>query len=178
MLLVAWRLFLGGHYTPNSNNSQGQRRRSNNINKIMVARNVSIRLAQATQSKQQTGASDDKRIDLTGVWQGDYGKNGVEIVEIEYVQDHFVATKVTGDENVPFGKVSFYVPNASSLTSDRRTVVGYIQIAHRHYEAPRYVPGKLTVIDYDNFSFEWNTTVRKFMRVRTITEEQHHTHTQ
>jgi hypothetical protein len=74
--------------------------------------------------------------------------------------------------------VSFYVPNASSLTSDRRTVVGYIQIAHRHYEAPRYVPGKLTVIDYDNFSFEWNTTVRKFMRVRTITEEQHHTHTQ
>lgn len=71
-----------------------EQKKNININKIMVARSVSIRLAQVTQSKQQAGTSDDKRIDLTGIWQGDYGKNGVEIVEIEYIHDHFVATKV------------------------------------------------------------------------------------
>lgn len=36
----------------------------------------------------------DQLLDISGVWEGDYGRNGIEIVEIEYIQNFFVANKL------------------------------------------------------------------------------------
>ena len=38
-----------------------------------------------------------------------YGENGYEMINVTYVGDTLVATKVTGDQNVPKGEVSFTV---------------------------------------------------------------------
>jgi hypothetical protein len=37
---------------------------------------------------------DDCPFDITGVWQGDYGKNGIELIEIGLVDKQFIATKM------------------------------------------------------------------------------------
>jgi len=49
---------------------------------------------QEQDKKEPTAEPNDRLIDLTGVWEGDYGRNGIEIVEIEYAQNHFVANKM------------------------------------------------------------------------------------
>mmetsp|Transcript_34544 Transcript_34544/g.39126 ORF Transcript_34544/g.39126 Transcript_34544/m.39126 type:complete len:194 (-) Transcript_34544:249-830(-) len=46
---------------------------------------------------------------LEGIWKSDdfYGPHGCERVEIKIVDEKIVATKVTGDPNVPAGKVTW-----------------------------------------------------------------------
>jgi Cyclin D1 binding domain len=46
---------------------------------------------------------------LEGLWVGKYGRHGFELVNVTYVGDTLIATKVTGDENVEQGEVSFEV---------------------------------------------------------------------
>ncbi len=118
----------------------------------------------------EQAVANDQLIDISGMWQGDYGRNGYEIVEVHHFNNQFIASKVTGDESIPFGKVSFYLPNASDLTMRRRSVPGFIQIAHRNYTSPRFVPGTIHVVDSNNFSFEWGTTLRKFSRLNMESE--------
>ena len=43
---------------------------------------------------QQEKEYSSTQFDLTGIWQGDYGKNGIELIEIEYVDNNYVATKM------------------------------------------------------------------------------------
>jgi hypothetical protein len=42
-----------------------------------------------------------------GIYIGSYGGHGKEFILIHYLQDCFIATKITGDVNVPRGEVSF-----------------------------------------------------------------------
>jgi len=42
---------------------------------------------------------------LDGLWVGKYGSHGYELINITYVGDTLIATKVTGDKNVPRGEV-------------------------------------------------------------------------
>jgi len=57
---------------------------------------------------------------LEGLWVGKYGDHGYEMINITYVGDTLVATKVTGDKNVPKGQVSFTTnldPTSTTSTS-------------------------------------------------------------
>ena len=40
-------------------------------------------------------------IDLAGEWIGDYHGHFEEVIRIDLVDSRWVATKITGDENVP-----------------------------------------------------------------------------
>jgi len=44
---------------------------------------------------------------LAGLWKGNYPNHGDELVRIHYKGDELYATKVTGDEHVPAGEVTF-----------------------------------------------------------------------
>ena len=44
---------------------------------------------------------------LAGLWKGNYPNHGDELVRLHYDRDQLIATKVTGDEHVPAGEVTF-----------------------------------------------------------------------
>lgn len=47
------------------------------------------------------------QFNLSGLWVGKYGDHGYEMINVTYVEDTLVATKVTGDLNVPKGELTF-----------------------------------------------------------------------
>jgi len=85
---------------------------------------------------------------LGGLWVGKYGEHGYEMLNVTYIGEHrntLVATKVTGDKNVPKGELSFTAdlhPDAKGrdeLEAIELSDVASKQWGHKHL--PRF-PGK------------------------------------
>ena len=58
---------------------------------------------------------------LAGLWKGNYPNHGDEMVRLHYDGDQLYATKITGDEHVPAGEVTFradLAAPADSLSED------------------------------------------------------------
>jgi hypothetical protein len=51
---------------------------------------------------------------LAGLWKGNYPNHGDELVRIQYRGDMLFATKITGDEHVPKGEITFQADLAAS----------------------------------------------------------------
>jgi len=47
------------------------------------------------------------QFNLQGLWVGKYGDHGYEMINVTYAGDTLIATKVTGDKNVPKCKITF-----------------------------------------------------------------------
>mmetsp|Transcript_399 Transcript_399/g.764 ORF Transcript_399/g.764 Transcript_399/m.764 type:complete len:442 (-) Transcript_399:182-1507(-) len=47
------------------------------------------------------------QFNLEGLWVGKYGSHGFEMINVTYSGDTLVAYKVTGDQNIPRGEISF-----------------------------------------------------------------------
>ena len=94
------------------------------------------------------------------------------MINITYSEDTLLATKVTGDRNVPRGETTFTVDlspvNASNLppiqlVSDQRTgefyrFPGRGQISRKGFKDHRYVEGQLINFEEGKFSFIWIPT--------------------
>ena len=85
--------------------------------------------------------------DLTGEWIGRYPGHFDEIVAITQSGTIVVAVKITGDEHVPAGEVTWRAEVA--------TLRGEGQVAERDFRRPRFVPGRLEVISRDVIVFHW-----------------------
>jgi len=87
-----------------------------------------------------------------------YGDHGYEMVNITYVGDTLVATKVTGDKNVPKGEITFTAdlhPNAKGrdkLTPIELSDVASKQWGHKHL--PRF-PGQGQVASEGFTNNQW-----------------------
>lgn len=85
--------------------------------------------------------------DFNGEWLGYYTGHFDEVVRIVQTGDYIEAIKITGDEYVPAEEVTW----RASLKTGR----GEGQIAEREFRNPRFVPGRLTILDPDHLIFRW-----------------------
>ena len=77
-----------------------------------------------------------------GLYVGQYGPHGPELMEIDYLHSEMVATKVTGDANVPAGKISFRVQLPVGVTKDREEEEGAMRATVGVGKAKRRKEGK------------------------------------
>ena len=85
--------------------------------------------------------------DLTGEWIGRYPGHFDETVAITQTGTSVVAVKITGDEHVPAGEITW--------RADLATLKGEGQVAEREFHRPRFVPGRLEILGRDAVVFHW-----------------------
>jgi hypothetical protein len=86
-------------------------------------------------------------ISLAGEWIGHYRGHFDQVVKITQIGEEIVAVKITGDDHVPGGAVTF--------RANVKTGVGEGQVAEREYRNPCFVPGKLEIVSTERISFTW-----------------------
>lgn len=120
---------------------------------------------------------------------------GPQLVNITYAGDTLVATKVTGDETVPRGEVSFTAnlsppplnvtdsgsEESSSVTSEEHTVLqskygesifpGQGQLAKKDFKDTKFISGVFIMYDTYRFSFSWVPTKHHVFFVRPSPHE-------
>lgn len=117
-----------------------------------------------------------------------YGEKGVQLVNITYVGDTLVATKATGDINVPRGEVTFTAnlaprndtviePQPQKASFDPQSSTQHLprypgkgQIAKAGFVNSKYVEGQMVLFD-NLFSFIWVPS-RHHVLFRRPTSEQ------
>lgn len=121
---------------------------------------------------------------LDGLWVGKYGKHGYEMINVTYFGDTLIATKVTGDKNVPMGEISFQadltpmglrkktgvkgkvespldpitLTNKAAKkwgTSQLTRYGGLGQVAKEGFINNKWIEGQLIIIGENYFSFAW-----------------------
>jgi hypothetical protein len=87
-------------------------------------------------------------LELIGEWIGHYPGHFDEVIRIEQRGDTVEAIKITGDEYVPAGAITW--------RADLRTMEGEGQIAEMDFRHPRFVPGHLTIVNPERIVFRWD----------------------
>jgi hypothetical protein len=114
---------------------------------------------------------------IEGLWVGKYGDHGYEMINVTYVGDTLIATKVTGDKNVPKNEVTFTADlrpsfhhgsdhalspiELSSTASKQWGTKGLMrypgkgQVAGEGYVNAKFMEGQLIMVGEEYFSFAW-----------------------
>lgn len=95
----------------------------------------------------QTTSNPTQGFNLSGEWIGFYRGHYDQVIKITQLGDEVVAVKITGDEHVPGGAVTF--------RANVKTGVGEGQVAEKEYRNPCFVPGKLEVVNAERIVFTW-----------------------
>lgn len=85
--------------------------------------------------------------DLAGEWIGRYPGHFDEIVFIRQTGSRVEAVKVSGDDHVPAGELTWRF--------DLIALCGEGQVADREFRRPRFVPGRLEILRPDRIIFHW-----------------------
>jgi hypothetical protein len=88
-----------------------------------------------------------RELDLSGEWIGYYPGHYDECIRIVQSGDEVEALKITGDDYVPGGAVTW--------RANLRTGKGRGQIAEQEFRNPRFVPGRLEVVSPERVVFRW-----------------------
>lgn len=115
------------------------------------------------------------QFNLDGLWVGKYGEHGFEMINVTYVGDVMIAYKVTGDQNVPKGEISFTVDLSSEAQAQHDMLepielaptaaeqwgtrfltrfAGKGQVAALGFKDRSWLEGQLILVG-DYFSFAW-----------------------
>ncbi len=89
---------------------------------------------------------------LAGEWIGHYRGHFDQVIKITQLGEEIVAVKITGDDHVPGGAVTF--------RANVRTGAGEGQVAEKEYRNACFVPGKLEVASSDRITFTWENCGR------------------
>ncbi len=87
------------------------------------------------------------RIDLSGEWIGHYPGHFDEVIRIVQNGDYVEAIKITGDDYVPAGEITW--------RATLRNLKGEGQIAARDFQNPHFVPGRLELVNDERIIFHW-----------------------
>ncbi|EEF60024.1 Cyclin D1-binding domain-containing protein [Pedosphaera parvula] len=87
------------------------------------------------------------QLNLNGEWIGFYPGHFDEVIHITQMGDAVEAVKITGDDYVPAGTVTW--------RADLKTLIGEGQIAEHGFRNPRFIPGKLTLLNSERIIFCW-----------------------
>jgi hypothetical protein len=85
---------------------------------------------------------------LIGEWIGKYHGHFEEVIRIDLMKGKWIATKITGDENVPAGEITWHV--------DSSTYIGEGQIAGQGFLQPCFIPGHLEILSPERIVFHWD----------------------
>ena len=88
-----------------------------------------------------------ERVYLAGEWIGHYPGHFDEVIRINQHGDAVEAVKITGDDYVPAG--------ATTWRASLRTLRGEGQIAEEEFIRPRFVPGRLIIVNQERIIFRW-----------------------
>lgn len=113
------------------------------------------------------------QFDLGGLWVGKYGDHGFEMINVTYVGDVLVAYKITGDQNVPKGEITFTVDLSMSAAESMlepielndeaseqwgsrflQRFTGRGQVAQTGFVSPHWMDGQMILVN-QYFSFAW-----------------------
>lgn len=133
---------------------------------------------------------------LAGLWKGHYPNHGDAIVRFTYEGDTLVATKVTGDEHVPAGQITFRAdvaavdtepvseglveivriqPEGTHEKTEAERYRGEGCVAAKGYQRAHYIPGQLHLLedgeDLDVVGFHW-VQLGTFVMFSRATEEE------
>jgi hypothetical protein len=100
-------------------------------------------MTQSTQTAQKTIPG----LNLSGEWIGHYRGHFDQVVKLTQIGEEVVAVKITGDDHVPGGQVTF--------RANVKTGVGEGQVAEKEFRNACFVPGKLEVVTAERIVFTW-----------------------
>jgi len=89
---------------------------------------------------------------LAGEWIGHYRGHFDQVIKITQLGEEVVAVKITGDDHVPGGAVTF--------RANVRSGAGEGQVAEKEYRNACFVPGKLEIVGPDRIAFTWENCGR------------------
>jgi len=89
----------------------------------------------------------EEEVDLSGEWIGHYPGHYDECIRIIQAGDELEALKITGDDYVPAGAITW--------KANRRTGRGLGQIAEQEFRNPRFIPGRLQIVNPERIVFTW-----------------------
>ena len=100
-------------------------------------------MIQATQTTQNTIPG----LNLSGEWIGHYRGPFDQVIKLTQLGEEVVAVKITGDDHVPGGQVTF--------RANVKSGVGEGQVAEKEFRNACFVPGKLEIINTERIVFTW-----------------------